>query len=50
MKFGRDGQLMPPAYVKAYVKRQKNYAADAATICEAARPSMRYVPVRTVGN
>jgi len=33
---------MPPAYVKAYVRRQKNDAADAAAICEAVtRPSMR---------
>ena len=36
---------MPPAYVKAYVKRNKNDAADAAAICEAVtRPSMRFVP------
>ena len=38
---------MPPAYVKAYVKRNKNDAADAEAICEAvARPSMRFVPVK----
>ncbi len=37
---------MPPQYVKAYVKRGKNDAADAAAICEAVtRPSMRFVPV-----
>jgi transposase len=39
---------MPPQYVKAYVKRGKNDAADAAAICEAVtRPSMRFVPVKT---
>jgi transposase len=39
---------MPAQYVKAYVKRQKNDAADAAAICEAvSRPSMRFVPVKT---
>ena len=40
-------KLMPPAYVKAYIKRNKNDAADAEAICEAvARPSMRSVPVK----
>jgi transposase len=40
--------LIPPSYVKAYVKRSKNDAADAAAICEAVtRPSMRFVPVKT---
>jgi transposase len=39
---------MPPRYVKAYVKRNKNDAADAAAICEAVtRPSMRFVAVKT---
>ena len=39
---------MPPQYVKAYVKRSKNDAADAAVICEAVtRPSMRFVPIKT---
>lgn len=39
---------MPPAYVKAYVKRGKNDAADAEAICEAVqRPTMRFVPVKT---
>ena len=39
---------MPPQYVKAYVKRNKNDAADAEAICEAVkRPSMRFVPVKT---
>jgi transposase len=41
-------KLMPPHYVKPYVKRQKNDMADAAAICEAGtRPSMRFVPVKT---
>ncbi len=40
-------KLMPPTYVKAYVKRNKNDAADAEAICEAvARPSMRFVPIK----
>ena len=44
---GHEVKLMPPAYVKAYVKRNKNDAADAEAICEAAtRPSMRFVPVK----
>jgi transposase len=39
---------MPPAYVKAYVRRQKNDMADAAAICEAVtRPSMRFVPIKS---
>lgn len=42
---GHTIKLMPPKYVKAYVKRQKNDAADAEAICEAVqRPSMRFVP------
>jgi transposase len=46
---GHEVRLMPPAYVKAYVKRNKNDAADAAAICEAVtRPSMRFVPVKDV--
>jgi transposase len=50
-KLGHDVRLMPPAYVKPYVRRQKNDAADAAAICEAVtRPSMRFVPVRSVEN
>jgi transposase len=45
---GHEVRLMPPQYVKAYVKRGKNDAADAAAICEAVtRPSMRAVPVKT---
>jgi transposase len=35
-KLGHDTRLMPPIYVKAYVKRGKNDAADAAAICDAA--------------
>lgn len=41
--------LLPPQYVKPYVKRNKNDAADAEAICEAmSRPTMRFVPVKTV--
>jgi transposase len=44
---GHTVKLMPPAYVKAYVKRNKNDAAHAEAICEAVtRPSMRFVPVK----
>jgi transposase len=44
---GYEVRLMPPAYVKAYVTRNKNDTADAAAICEAVtRPSMRFVPVK----
>ena len=47
-KLGHAVRLIPPAYVKPFVKRQKNDAADAEAICEAAqRPSMRFVPIRT---
>jgi transposase len=47
-KLGHDVRLMPPSYVKAYVKRSKNDAADAAAICEAVRrPSMRFVPIKS---
>lgn len=46
---GHDVRLMPPAYVKPYVKRQKNDAADAEAICEAVtRPTMRFVPIKSV--
>ena len=46
--FGHEVKLMPPAYVKPYVRRQKNDMSDAAAICEAvSRPSMRYVPVKS---
>jgi transposase len=44
---GHTVKLMPPAYVKACVKRNKNDAADVDAICEAVgRPSMRFVPVK----
>src|ERR671921_530672 len=47
-KLGHEVKLMPPHYVKPYVKRQKNDMADAEAICEAvARPTMRFVPVKT---
>jgi len=40
---------MPPAYVKPYVKRQKNDSTDAEAICEAVtRPNMRFVPTKTL--
>src|SRR5215813_5928293 len=46
---GHTVRLMPPAYVKTYVKRQKNGSTDAEAICEAvARPNMRFVPTKTV--
>jgi transposase len=45
---GHDVVLLPPHYVKPYVKRGKNDAADAEAICEAmSRPSMRFVPVKS---
>src|SRR3981189_796930 len=45
---GHTVRLMPPAYVKPYVKRQKNDAADAEAICEACpRANMRFVPTKT---
>lgn len=45
---GHDVKLMPPAYVKPYVKRGKNDMADAEAICEAVtRPTMRFVPVKS---
>jgi transposase len=45
---GHTVRLIPPAYVKPFVKRQKNDAADAEAICEAVqRPSMRFVPTKT---
>jgi transposase len=45
---GHDVRLLPAQYVKPYLKRQKNDAADAEAICEAVtRPTMRFVPVKT---
>src|SRR5215468_2310213 len=45
---GHKVRLMPPAYVKPYVKRQKNDAADAEAICEAVtRTNMRFVETKT---
>jgi transposase len=45
---GHEVRLMPAQYVKAYVKRNKNDAADAEAICEAVvRPTMRFVPMKT---
>src|SRR5882724_9322178 len=45
---GHAVRLMPPAYVKPYVKRQKNDTADAEAICEAVtRPTMRFVATKT---
>lgn len=45
---GHQVRLIPPAYLKAYVRRQKNDAADAQAICEAvSRPTMRFVPIKT---
>ena len=44
---GHEVRLVPPSYVKPYVKRGKNDAADAEAICEAVtRPSMRFVPIK----
>jgi transposase len=47
-RLGHQVRLIPPAYVKPFVKRQKNDAADAEAICEAAqRPTMRFVAVKS---
>jgi len=48
MALGHQVRLLPPQYVKPYVQRGKNDAADAAAICEAmSRPRMRFVPVKS---
>ena len=48
-KLGHEVRLMPPTYVKPYVKRGKSDAGDAAAICEAVtRPAMRFVAIKTV--
>jgi transposase len=48
MALGHEVVLLPPQYVKPYVQRGKNDAADASAICEAmSRPRMRFVPVKT---
>jgi transposase len=47
-ELGHDARLIPPAYVKPFVKRQKNDMADAEAICEAVqRPTMRFVAVKS---
>ena len=47
-RFGHSVRLIPPVYIKPFVKRQKNDAADAKAIAEAAlRPTMRFVAVKT---
>ncbi len=48
IKLGHEVHLMPPAYVRPYVKRGKTDAADAEAVCEAVRrPTMRFVPVKS---
>jgi transposase len=48
VRLGHDVRLIPPQYVKPYVKRNKTDAADAEAICEAVtRPNMRFVPIKT---
>ena len=51
IKLGHEARMMPPAYVKPYICRQKNDASDASAICEAVtQPSMRFVAVRSLEN
>src|SRR5260221_1989471 len=48
-RLGHEVRLIPPQYVKPYVKRNKTDAAGAEAICEAVgRPHMRFVPIKTV--
>ena len=48
-RLGHEVRLMPPAYVKPYVKRGKTDANDAEAICEAVtRPTMRFVPIKSI--
>ena len=48
-RYGHQMRLMPPVYVKPYVKRNKNDGRDAEAICEAVgRPTMRFVPMKSV--
>jgi len=48
VSMGHEVVLMPPAYIKPYVKRGQNDAVDAAAICEAmSRPDMRFVPIKS---
>jgi transposase len=48
-RLGHQVRLIPPAYVKPYVRRQKNDRTDAAAICEAVgRPSMRFATAKTI--
>ncbi len=50
IKLGHTVRLIPPAYVKPYVRRGKDDTADTAAICEAVtRPSMRFVAVKPIG-
>jgi transposase len=47
-RLGHEVRLLPPSYVKPYVKRGKNDAADAEAVCQAVtRPTMRFVPVKS---
>jgi transposase len=50
-KLGHEVRMMPPAYVKPYIKRNKNDGRDAEGVCEAMmRPTMRFVPVKSLDN
>jgi transposase len=47
-RLGHDARMIPPRYVRAYVKTNKHDAADAEACCEAVqRPGMRFVPVKS---